>query len=279
MVKWFSKLLKRKKGPISSKFDSILRPLHYQKCMADLRHTGFIMNTTQPVFISELDLAPADVLFCAGDALDPFWSAISYGSSGDYVHVAVYTGDGIIVEACGEGVVAVELANLIARYPYVVAGRCPGTKPNGVPELIRKVVEFCHGHVNANTPYNLIGALQAPLNELKELRHLDRTKRPYISTIKSQPKTSLFCSELVIEAYIYGGYIMEGTMNSASYSPTALAEDRMFRLVGYFGSLEMKMYIRDNDYFLTGGIPRYSDKKLNLRGSESNTVFGKNLHH
>lgn len=234
MISWFKKisLLKRNRAPINSWPDALLRPLHYEKCRAYRRYAGVLMDSSQPVFIAASDLEPADVLFCAVGEGNLWRSLISYGSSGDYVHVAVYTGNGKIVEAIKDGVVESPLDQVVARYPYVAVGRCFGAKPGGLPELSKKVVEFCKRHSDAKTPYNSMGALKSPLLELRELRYQSRMKRTSPPTVRSGHKNSFFCSELVIEAFIYGGYIQEGTMNSAGYSPSALAEDAIFELIG-----------------------------------------------
>ncbi len=256
MILWFKKFsfLKRNRAPTSSWPDALLRPLHYEKCRADRQYAGVLMDRSQPIFIAASDLEPADVLFCAVGEGDLWRSLISYGSSGDYVHVAVYTGDGKLVEAIQDGVVESPLDQVVACYPYIAVGRCFGAKPDGLPELSKKVVEFCKRHVHAKTPYNGVGAVKSPLLELRELRHQNRLKRTSPPTVRSSHKKSLFCSELVIEAFIYGGYIQEGTMNSAGYSPSALSEHAIFGLIGYLGSPDMAEHIRNHDYFLTGGI-------------------------
>lgn len=256
MIQWFKKLsfLKRSRVPISSRLGAVLRPLHYEKCRADRRYSGLLMDRSQPVFLTASDLAPADVLFCAVGEGELVQSMISYGSSGDYVHVAVYTGDGKVVEAIQDGVVEGVLDEVVARYPYVAVGRCFGAKPDGVPGLSEKVVEFCNRHADAKTPYNGMGAFKSPFLELRELRYQNRMSRPSTPPARRGAKKSLFCSELVIEAFTYGGYIPEGAMNSSGYSPSALAEDAIFGLVGYLGSTDIAEYIRTHDYFLTGGI-------------------------
>lgn len=256
MIQWLKKFcfLRRNRAPIRSGLDAVFRPLHYEKCRADRRYAGLLMGLAQPVFLVDSELAPADVFFCAVGENDLVRRIISYGSSGDYVHVAVYIGDGKVVEAIKGGVVEDTLDKLIARYPYVAVGRCPGARPSGLPKLSEKVVEFCERHAVAKTPYNGLGAVKSPLLELRELRNQNRTKRPVLPVAQSKPKSSFFCSEFVIEAFIYGGYIPEGAMNSSGYSPTALAEDAIFELVGYLGSPDMALRIRSHDYFLTGGV-------------------------
>ncbi|SPZ04948.1 Orthopoxvirus protein of uncharacterised function (DUF830) [Pseudomonas luteola] len=256
LSKWATKKLRRNKSAIGHN-DHLKRPLHFHKCLADRRHSGVLsLDNPHPLFLTEADLAPADILFCPNDETDLIRAAISYGSAGDYVHTAIYIGKGYAIEAANGGVVKVKLDDVIKRYPYVAVARCFGANPEGVLELSKKVVDFCLLHAQAKTPYNLKGALMAPLLELQELELQNRTKRWSVPNHTGSPIESLFCSQLVVEAFINGGYIPEGTVNSASYSPTKLAEDRMFGLIGYFGDQALRNHIRDNDYFLTGGIPR-----------------------
>lgn len=256
MVQWFKKLifLRRNRAPIQSRLDAVLRPLHYEKCMGDRRYVGLLIDRSHPVFLQETDLASADVLFCAVADDNLVHGLISYGASGEYVHVAVYTGAGRVVEAVQEGVVESSLDEVIDRYPYVAVCRCPGTGSSGIPGLADKVVEFCQRHVKTKTPYNGIGALKSPALELRELRY---QRKHYICSDhvpRSKPKDAFFCSELVIEAFIYGGYIPEGQMHPAGYSPSALSEDAIFNLQGFLGCPEMAEHILRHDPYLSGGI-------------------------
>ncbi|MCT9827412.1 C40 family peptidase [Pseudomonas veronii] len=255
MVKFLFKLLRRKEKPVSSKLDS-LRPLHNQKCLSDKRYAGLLFGSQEPNFIGQADLAKADVLICAGDGSDLTWKIISYGSSGGYVHAAVYVGNGYVVEATKDGVQKIELVKLINRYPYVAVVRCPGAHPDALPDLAEKVVDFCLRHAEAKTPYNLAGALMAPIKELKQLRYENITHLAYVPPPPKVSTPSLFCSELVIKAFIHGGFIKEGEMDAASLSPTALAEDTTFINIGYLGNRDMADRIYEQDHFMTGGIPR-----------------------
>ncbi|KHS89428.1 hypothetical protein RD02_15790 [Pectobacterium brasiliense] len=249
------RILRRNRKPITSKLDAKLRPLHFVKCRTDRRFAGILIDQSQPKFLTVSELAPADVLFCACDDKELTHGIISYGSSGDYVHVAIYIGGGKVVEAIKSGVVEDTLANVVARYPYVAICRCPGAEPNGLPELSDKVVAFCKEHVKLQTPYNLFGSIISPLLELRELKKQPKWPRRFTEKQKKRrPKGSFFCSEFVIEAFTYGGYITEEAMDSAKYSPTALAEENDFCLFGYLGNPDMAEHIRKHDLFLTGGI-------------------------
>lgn len=259
MIRWLNKLtsMRRSRTRIISRFDSLFRPLHYAKVITDRRYAGILMDFSQPRFLKATEIEPADVLFCAFSEKGLMHRIISHGSSGDYVHVAIYTGDGIVTEAVQKGVVEETLENLVTRYPYIAVCRCPGTKNNGVPDLINKVIGYCKQHTEIKTPYNTWGALKAPFLELKELRNPRYfTKPPSSITAKKISDRSFFCSEFVVEAFIYGGYIDKGHMNSSRYSPSSLAEEHVFNLVGYLGSSDLAKHILTHDYYLTGGISR-----------------------
>lgn len=257
IVTLFKKLriLRRGRAPITSKIDAKLRPLHFAKCKADKRFAGILLDLSQPKLLTVSELNPADVLFCACDDDKLTHGIISHGSSGDYVHVAIYIGDGKVVEAIKPGVTENTLTNVIARYPYVAICRCPGAEPNGLPGLSDKVLAFCKEHAEQQTPYNILGAIISPILELRELKR--QSKWPSRFPEKQRKRGSMnsfFCSEFVIEAFKYGGYISEETMDSANYSPTALAEENDFWLIGYLGNPDMVEHIRKHDLFLTGGI-------------------------
>lgn len=259
MIRWFNKLtsMRRSRTRIISRFDSIFRPLHYAKVITDKRYAGILMDLSQPRFLTAAELELADVLFCAFSEKGLVHRIISHGSSGDYVHVAIYTGAGKVTEAVQQGVVEETLENFVTRYPYIAVCRCPGTKINGVPDLSNKVIGFCKQHAEIMTPYSAWGAFKAPLLELRELRNPRYwTKPPSSIPVKKRAGRTFFCSEFVIEAFIYGGYIDRGHMNSSRYSPSALAEECVFNLVGYLGSSELATHIFTHDYYLTGGISR-----------------------
>jgi hypothetical protein len=62
-----------------------------------------------------------------------------------------------------------------------------------------------------------------------------------------------FCSQLVIDAFISGGYIEDNFFASGARSPTALAEDNTFRLTGYLTTESNIDTLLENDVFWTGG--------------------------
>ena len=253
MIRWFNKLtsMRRSRTRILSRFDSIFSPLHYAKLVTDKRYAGILMDFSQPRFLKATELEPADVLFCAFSETGLVHRIISHGSSGDYVHVAIFTGDGKVTEAIQQGVVEETLENFITRYPYIAVCRCPGRKNSGVPDLSMMVIGFCKQHAEIKTPYNSWGAFKAPLLELRGLRNPRFWTEPTSSNpAKKRSRRSFFCSEFVIEAFICGGYIDKEHMNSSRYSPSALAEEHIFNLVGYLGSSDLAKHILTHDYYL-----------------------------
>ncbi len=256
----------RYKAPTNTFLDSIIRPLHYLKCKDDVRYNGLRMDDSQPNFLKFSELMPADVFFCPRNKKYEH-NVISRGSSGEYVHAAIYIGEGMVVESTRKGVVKDTLSNFINRYPYIVVCSCPGVQ--GIPDLREKVVEFCEKHVTLKTPYSIWSATKAPLYELKVrlLRNYEvmwlKKKFPSHWMRKNLPGkpsknkknswNSFFCSQFLVAAFIHGNYILEDD-ESINFSPTALAEENTFTLKGYLGDCKMREYILNYDYFQTGGI-------------------------
>lgn len=229
---------------------SLLRPLDYVKRQMDRRFVGLRIDPSPPLLLSRADLQQADVLFCRGSKRHPSWRLISYASSGNYVHAAVYLGDGKVAESTAEGVQESDLADVIDRYEYIAVARCPGV--NGDPDLQSKVLAFCENHISSGTPYNFIGAALSPVFEFVELlrqrfgSHSLRTRRP-----RNGNRT--FCSQFVVDAFVAGGYIPAGYSGSGTSSPTALAEDNWLQLKGYLSRFQQIESLLRDDFFWTGG--------------------------
>lgn len=241
---------------ISSKWQAFKSPLFFLKCLTGQRFQGILLDDEQPRFLEVFDLAPADVLFCSASKQEIFHRVISFFSSGNYAHVAIYTGDGKVIEAMQKGVVQDTLDNVISRYPYIAVCRSPGAKPTGIPNLSKDVVDYCKEVAENKIPFSNWGAIKSPTLEFfQNLKHLIKPHLPFKKTKqKTKPYSGFFCSELVIEAYKHGGYLGNDNINSSNYSPSALAESNFFYLIGYLGNPILAEHILKNDYFLTGGV-------------------------
>lgn len=228
-----------------SRKPSILRPLDYMKRVMDKRYRGISLDNSPPALLNESSLQVADVLFCRGQN-----RLINYGSSGQYVHAAVYLGDGVVAEATTSGVKACSLAEFIARYTYVAVTRAPGITRE--PALQPAVVAFCQKHIRAGTPYAFIGAGISPLLEFIELFRCSRSViPPKVRRFRERKRT--FCSQFVLDAFIAGGYFQEYYPDSAARSPTALAEEYCFQLKGYLIATGDLNALVEDDLLWTGG--------------------------
>lgn len=224
---------------------TILRPLDYMKRVMDKRYRGIHLDNSPPALLSESTLQVADVLFCRGEN-----RLIRYGSSGHYVHAAIYLGDGVVAEATTKGVKACALSEFIARYTYVAVTRAPGlTREPGIPSA---VVAFCQKHISAGTPYDFIGAGFSPMREFIELVRASRSfLPPEIRDFHERKRT--FCSQFVLDAFIAADYFGGLHPNSAARSPTALAEENCFWLKGYLlAAGNLNLLVKD-DLLWTGG--------------------------
>lgn len=223
----------------------MLRPLDYMKRVMDKRYRGISLDNSPPVVMNESMLQVADVLFCRGKN-----RLINYGSSGQYVHVAIYLGDGVVAEATTKGVRQSRLPEFVARYTYVAVTRAPGLTRD--PAILSALVAFCQRHISAGTPYDFIGAGISPMREFVELVRASRSfLPPEVHEFRERKRT--FCSQFVLDAFIAADYFAGYHPNSAARSPTALAEENCFWLRGYLlASGNLNLLVED-DLLWTGG--------------------------
>ncbi|MGP3592882.1 hypothetical protein [Vagococcus sp. WN89Y] len=233
-----------------SRLAYFLRPLDTMKRLADKRYRGIKLDDLPPQLLNASTLQAADVLFCRGDKRSFSWRMIAYGSSGHYVHAAIYLGDGLVAEATTKGVQACTLAEFTRRYAYVAVTRSPGISRN--PTLQNDVLRFCEKHIQARTPYSLPGALLSPWLEFYELCKMHWRYSPLKARPPRKSKRT-FCSQFVLDAFIAGGDFAVEHLNSAAHSPTSLAETYCFSLAGYLCvSGELASLVED-DVLWTGG--------------------------
>lgn len=229
---------------------SILRPLDSLKRLLDRRYRGIRINPDPPTILKGGSVEEADVLFCFGGEKQIPWQIISYGSSGPYVHAAICIGNSEVAEATTDGVVRSQLNDLINRYQYIAVARCPGVK--GIAALRNNVVTFCQSHIQQKTGYSYVRAALSPLYELVELVILRVYQRPpRFRWPRSRNRT--FCSQFVLEAFVAGGYIPKDYYALNARSPTALAEENCFELVGYLTNQQNLELLLSRDIFWTGG--------------------------
>ena len=229
---------------------SILAPLDYLKRLLDRRYRGVHVDQSPPILLNASQLNAADILFCRGGKKHVPWQVISYGSSGTYVHVAIYIGRDQVVESTTAGVTKSSLSDLVTRYKYVAVTRCPGAKSNA--SVRASVVMFCRDHVSRKTKYDLVGATLSPIFELLDLMHQRFKQRP-INFNWPRNKTRTFCSQFALDAFVPSGYIPETYYAMGARSPTALAEEACFELIGYLSTNPNLQPMLVDDLLWTGG--------------------------
>ena len=227
-----------------------MRPLDYLKRLLHRRFVGLRLDSSPPTKLKASQVKAADVLFCFGGKAHVPWQIISYGSSGPYVHVAICIKTNCVSEATTEGVCQSSLDDLINRYQHVAVTRCRGIK--GIPMLSRKVTNYCRSHIQNSTKYDYIGAALSPLYEMVELSFSRAFLRlPNFRWPTSKNRT--FCSQFVLQAFVEGGYFPSNYHALGARSPTALAEDNCFELVGYLTRHKNLQSLLSKDIFWTGG--------------------------
>ena len=229
---------------------TLLKPLDYFKRQTDRRFVGLRVDPSPPSMLGRNELKEADVLFCCGSRRLLSWRLISYGSSGNYVHTAIYLGDGKVAESTTNGVQEADLAHVVDRYAYIAVARCPGV--SDIPDLQSKVLMFCRRHIDSMTRYSFVGAALSPMLELVELIRLRFSARS-IGVRSSRNANRTFCSQFVLDAFIAGGYIPEDYSGNGARSPTALAEDNWLELKGYLSRSQRIDSLLRKDFFWTGG--------------------------
>ncbi|WP_439865857.1 YiiX/YebB-like N1pC/P60 family cysteine hydrolase [Pseudomonas syringae] len=220
-------------------FGWIRRKQDRLKRITDRRFSGIWMGPP-PELLDSTKLLAGDVLFCGQTNQDPLTQIIQNTTDGVYVHCGVYIGDNKVAHAVGSGVNEIPLDEFVGNYPYISVTRCPGANPKR-SELI---VEFAQRCINSEFGYNFFGAALSPLREYLSLRRrygLLWNKKPKACVIPKRakyPKKRYFCSEFVVQCYIECGYIPQGQADyeAGCWSPTGLAEENIFILIGYLSS-------------------------------------------
>jgi hypothetical protein len=209
------------------------------KRSTDRRFEGLWMGTAPELLLGQ-ELLAGDVLFCGQAKRDKVTELIQNTTDGVYVHCGIYIGDGTVVDAVRSGVREIALEDFVSDYSYVSVTRCPGSNQQR-SELI---VEFARTCARSGLRYNHIGAALAPLREYFNIRKqysLNRKKhrRTYGGRNQADPsQKKYFCSEFVVQCYIECGYIAEEEdyYQTAFWTPTGLAEENIFQLVGFMSN-------------------------------------------
>jgi len=208
-----------------------------------------------PKLLTEKDLLPGDVLFCGGGSGVKMRDLIQLTTAGEYVHCALYIGNGEIVDVVLSGARRITLDMLLAEYSYAAATRCPGNEE--YPERRESLVAFGVAMSAASgdrLKYNHIGAPLAAVREIADIRKLDLLwrKEPQLSSHRQKSKR-MFCSEFIINAYVDCGYIRRNDpfTQASRRTPNGLAEENIFEHLGYMSANGWDGVSKD-DHFLGG---------------------------
>jgi cell wall-associated NlpC family hydrolase len=170
------------------------------------------------VSIAMSGLEPADVIVSTTGAIVS--KLIRLGTLSPVSHAILYVGDGMVVEAIGDGVVHRTLEEALSDANLAVAYRCPVLSREGKHKIAtwalqqaKKKLKYSHGK---------IAILANP-----KMRHL--------CGLVSALRTEFICSEFVIEAYRQADCPIT-TQPAACVSPQGVLEIARQRLV-YVGHL------------------------------------------
>lgn len=224
------------------------------KRTTDRRYNGIWMGDA-PELLNSQQLLAGDVLFCGQPRENgcKLTEVIQNTTDGVYVHCGIYIGDGAVVDAVAKGVREITLEQFVSNYTYIAVTRCPGTNE----KRSKAITQFARRCVGLR--YNRLGAAMVPLREYLNIRwHYDlhnigRERRFRKSQRTRAARNGYFCSEFVVQCYIECGYIPEGQgyYDAKCWSPTGLAEDRFFELIGFM-SVGGLMAVHPGDPHISG---------------------------
>jgi hypothetical protein len=157
--------------------------------------------------IGEQALQPGDILLSSANGMTSM--GIRMLTLSPVSHASLYTGDGQVAEAVGEGIRRRSVAALLAEESTVVAFRHPGVREEHLEKMRGFVAE------TVGTRYNYVGVmLQAPFSVERRLCELPLTPslmRDFCVQGMGAVQLGLgrsdrfFCSQFVLEAYRRAG--------------------------------------------------------------------------
>lgn len=157
--------------------------------------------------VSAEALAPGDIILSSAQGLQS--AGVRLMTLSPVSHASLYTGDGQIAEAVGEGIRRRSVERLLAEESTVVAFRHPAVQPQHVRHMQQFVQE------TVGQKYNFVGVmLHAPFSVERRLCELPLTPsllRDFcvngVGAIQLGlgPSDRFFCSQFVLEAYRRAG--------------------------------------------------------------------------
>jgi hypothetical protein len=209
-----------------------------------------------PVLVGDQELEPGDVLFCVPKQTRSKYDRLLSGliqraSDGVYTHCGIYLGNTEVAHSIASGVRINSLREFEQSCRYTAVTRCPGMNERRA-RAIRFYARLCH---RRNARYNFLGAMLLPFREYLWLQHCYRCIRREVYKVESRSKKIggkgvLFCSEFVVQCFKACGYIpREHPMfKSHIWSPTGLAEENIFSLIGYRSSDGLQSVSKDDPF-------------------------------
>lgn len=234
----------------------LLSPIHNNQKALKLKTRRRRLNTfwkmdNLPDIVDQKDLKKGDVIFCSSSIKEKQSDIIQYTTEGVYVHCGLYVGNGQVIDVVTEGIRKIELFQFVNNYDYVVITRCRGLNK----ERSKKVLFYAYDMLEKGIKYNYLQAGLVPLVEYINIKKFYQ-REPWLNEgnlpKNLSSKKRLFCSQFIINCFIYGGYIRNELdyMKSYKWSPNSLAEENIFTFIGYMvgnnGGLEK---VHKSDHF------------------------------
>jgi hypothetical protein len=212
-----------------------------------------IWASDYPRIIKEEDLQLGDVLFCGPSIATKLSEIIQHSTDGPYTHCAIYCGDKIgIVEVAVSGIKSSQYNEFVSRYKYITATRHFDLSTNYHKMQAEAILCFVEKQLNKKIRYNWLGAAMVPMREYYNIRWFYNSKPHENILIKKTKTNTYFCSQFVVDCYKACGYISNDKyMDSRKWSPNSLAEENIFKLVGFLTKHSYKS-ISENDPYLNG---------------------------
>lgn len=182
------------------------------------------------------ELKPGDVLVSTTSALTSKLINLATGSK--VSHAMIYTGDGNIIEAIGDGVIKRTLTQAIAESYLCVAYRHKNMSKAQAQQIVQIVNKW------VGKKYDYLGTLFTDSsNSVKLLKYSFCLINPAIcsdlsnANSKTPPRDKFFCSELVLTAYKDAGMPLTKEDPSKG-SPNQIVNASINGSIGYLGHIK-----------------------------------------
>lgn len=181
------------------------------------------------------DLKAFDILLCYGkdSKKDFIGKKIKKITNSDYVHAAIFIGNGYIAESLvKKGVSKNKIQVLLSRYDYIAVLRHPDIWSEDKEITLNNFISKLN-----NSEYSISKVLKFEKNKMEHKVSINSKLKAYFDnkyTPQEIEKEKYFCSELVVDCFIKVNFISESAAvlyQSDTYSPGDLSKDGTF---GFF---------------------------------------------